>query len=85
MLCGLGFGLFQSPNNHLILTSAPAYRSGGASGMQAMARLIGQTSGAALVALLFHFGGDGASHEAMLLAAIMTLCGSMVSCLRSRV
>lgn len=85
MLCGLGFGLFQSPNNHLILTSAPAYRSGGASGMQAMARLVGQTSGAAMVALFFHFLGDTASHEAMLLAAVMTLCGSIVSCIRSRV
>ena len=85
MLCGLGFGLFQSPNNHLILTSAPAYRSGGASGMQAMARLVGQTAGAALVALFFHFLGDTASHEAMLLAGIMTLCGSVVSCVRSKV
>lgn len=85
MLCGLGFGLFQSPNNHLLLTSAPPYRSGGASGMQATARLIGQTTGAALVALLFHFLGDSASHEAMLLAGALTLCGSVVSCTRSRV
>ncbi len=53
MLCGFGFGLFQSPNNHLLLSSAPSYRTGGASGMQATARLVGQTTGAALVALLF--------------------------------
>uniref|UniRef100_UPI00289D1B76 MFS transporter n=1 Tax=Pseudescherichia sp. TaxID=2055881 RepID=UPI00289D1B76 len=33
MLCGAGFGLFQSPNNHTIITAAPRQRSGGASGM----------------------------------------------------
>lgn len=28
-LCGAGFGLFQSPNNHTIVASAPSHRSGG--------------------------------------------------------
>ena len=32
-VCGFGFGLFQSPNNKLIIMSAPRERSGGASGM----------------------------------------------------
>ena len=45
-LCGLGFGLFQSPNNKVIITSAPRDRSGGASGMQSTARLTGQSFGA---------------------------------------
>lgn len=27
ILCGAGFGLFQSPNNHTIITSAPRHRS----------------------------------------------------------
>lgn len=53
VLCGLGFGLFQSPNNHIILTSAPAHRSGGASGMLGTARLTGQTLGAVLLAVIF--------------------------------
>jgi DHA2 family multidrug resistance protein-like MFS transporter len=52
-LCGLGFGMFQSPNNHIILTSAPAQRSGGASGMLGTARLTGQTLGAVLLAMIF--------------------------------
>src|SRR5580704_9898456 len=52
-LCGMGFGFFNTPNNRAIITSAPASRSGGASGMQATARLFGQTTGAALVALVF--------------------------------
>jgi DHA2 family multidrug resistance protein-like MFS transporter len=52
-ICGAGFGLFQSPNNHIILTSAPAHRSGGASGMLGTARLTGQTVGAVLLAIIF--------------------------------
>lgn len=84
MLCGFGFGLFQSPNNHLLLSSAPSYRSGGASGMQATARLIGQTTGAALVALLFYLFSDKAPYVAMMLAGGLTLVGSMVSVSRAR-
>ena len=66
-LCGVGFGLFQSPNLRAIMASAPAHRTSGASGMVALARLIGQASGAALVALCFNlFGPQGAGHAVML-------------------
>ena len=52
-MCGFGFGLFQTPNNSILISSAPQNRSGGASGMLGMARLTGQTTGASLVALMF--------------------------------
>ena len=52
-LCGLGFGFFQSPNNRLIIGSAPPERSGGAAGLQSSGRLIGQSFGAALMAVAF--------------------------------
>ena len=61
------------------------WRTGSASGMLATARLIGQTVGAALVALLFHLYGDSAPHDAMLLAGILTLCGAFSSCCRLKV
>jgi DHA2 family multidrug resistance protein-like MFS transporter len=57
-LCGLGFGLFQSPNLKAIMSAAPPERAGGASGMVAMARLNGQALGAALVALCFGIAGS---------------------------
>lgn len=82
MLCGAGFGFFQSPNNHLLLISAPPQRAGSASGMLATARLTGQTLGAALVALMFHLFGPMAPHDAMLLAGCLTICGALSSCLR---
>ncbi|MEJ0003629.1 MAG: MFS transporter [Pararobbsia sp.] len=52
-ICGFGYGIFQTPNNHAILSSAPRARTGGASGMLGAARLTGQTLGAAFVALIF--------------------------------
>ena len=48
-LAGAGFGLFQTPNNRTMIAAAPRERSGGASGMLGTARLLGQTTGAALV------------------------------------
>ncbi|HEY4940773.1 MAG TPA: MFS transporter [Rhizomicrobium sp.] len=53
LLSGAGFGLFQSPNARAMIGSTPRERSGGASGMLGVARLLGQTMGAALVALVF--------------------------------
>jgi DHA2 family multidrug resistance protein-like MFS transporter len=52
-LCGAGFALFQSPNNHTIVTSAPLHRSGAASGMLGTARLTGQTLGAVMLAAIY--------------------------------
>lgn len=52
-LGGLGFGLFQSPNNRTMLSSAPRPRAGAAGGMMATARLTGMTGGAALAAGVF--------------------------------
>jgi DHA2 family multidrug resistance protein-like MFS transporter len=52
VLCGFGFGLFQASNNRTMMLSAPRERSGGASGMQSTARLLGQSFGAALAAII---------------------------------
>ncbi len=84
MMCGAGFGFFQSPNNHMLLSSAPNHRAGSASGMLSTARLTGQAVGASLVALLFHLFGDKAPHDAMLLAGTLTVCAALFSFLRLR-
>lgn len=81
-LCGAGFGLFQSPNNHTIISSAPRERSGGASGMLGTARLLGQTSGAALVALMFNLFGAHGTHASLLLAGSFSALAAIVSALR---
>ncbi len=88
VLCGLGFGLFQSPNNRIIITAAPRERSGGASGMQSTARLTGQSLGAALVAVIFgltHGGGaDAPIGVSLWCAAALALAGIVTSVLRHR-
>lgn len=79
MLCGAGFGLFQSPNNNILITSAPPSRSGSASGMLAMARLTGQMTGATMVALMFHLFGDGAPRISLWCGAGVALVACCVS------
>ncbi|HWE06262.1 MAG TPA: MFS transporter [Rhizomicrobium sp.] len=81
-LCGLGFGFFQSPNNRALIGSAPRHRSGGASGMLGTARLLGQTMGAALVALLFGQIAAHATAYALYIAAGFALAAAAVSSLR---
>ena len=82
VLCGAGFGLFQSPNNSILIASAPPERSGSASGMLATARLIGQTTGAALMALLFHIVPENSTHTALLLAGGFAVTGAVISLAR---
>ena len=86
-LCGIGFGLFQSPNNHTIVTTAPHNRSGGASGMLGTARLTGQTVGAALLAIIFSSANvhDGRGPViALALAACFAAVAGAFSTLRLR-
>lgn len=85
MIAGCGFALFQSPNNSILVASAPPERSGSASGMQGTARLIGQTSGAALVAALFHLYDPAIGcRYALYTASILSLAGSLFSFSRLR-
>ena len=70
-VCGVGFGFFQSPNARAIVASAPRERSGGAGAIQGTSRLLGQSIGAALVALVF--GAAGGTHGAT--AAIVLASG----------
>jgi len=84
-LCGLGFGFFQSPNNRAIVVSAPRERSGGAGAIQSTARLLGQTIGAALVALIFglaHPAGGTGPTVAILLAAGFSALAAVASVFR---
>ena len=77
------FRAFQTPNNSTIISSAPTKRSGGASGMLGMARLLGQTSGTTLVALLFSFVIPGKSTAVCLIVgSIFAVVAAIVSSLR---
>ena len=81
-ICGLGFGFFQSPNNRVIIGSAPRERSGGAAGLQSSGRLIGQSFGTALAAVALGRAPAHATEIALWGAAALTLAGALASGLR---
>ncbi len=78
VVCGLGFGFFQSPNNRELIGSAPRSKSPSAAGLLAAIRTGGQTLGASLVAIVFGAWGasvavDGAARTALLHAVPIAL------------
>jgi MFS transporter, DHA2 family, multidrug resistance protein len=89
-VCGIGFGFFQSPNNRLMIASAPRDRAGAGSGMLSTSRLLGQTTGSALVALvlgLTHGGPGGVvlgTKLAIGMAAAFAAIAMVLSSLRVR-
>lgn len=79
---GIGFGLFITPNNSTIIASAPRERSGGASGMLGMARLLGQTVGAAFVAVIFAMFPLHGMRYSLLFGGIIAVISAFISGLR---
>ena len=75
LLCGIGYGVFQTPNNRLMLTAAPPDRAGASNGVMSSARLTGVSAGTAAVAAVFGLTaslGLSVGSRAALLAAIAT-------------
>nr|WP_280842817.1 MFS transporter [Pararoseomonas baculiformis] len=86
-LGGFGFGLFQTPNNRTMVGAAPPERAGGASGLLSTARLLGQTTGAALVGLVLGWMAGmpvAGPKTALTLGCGMAALGACVSLLRLR-
>lgn len=85
LLAGIGFGIFQTPNNRVLLLSAPKERSGAAGAMQGTARLSGQTTGAVITGILFSVvPQSAANHTALVLAAFFAAAAGLVSLSRLR-
>jgi MFS transporter, DHA2 family, multidrug resistance protein len=83
-LAGLGFGLFQTPNNQNMLLAAPKERSAAAGGAQGTARLTGLTLGSLSMGLMFALLPPlRAVHWGLALAALAALAGAAVSLLRT--
>ena len=84
-MCGFGFGVFQSPNNRMMLMAAPRERAGAAGGMLGTARLTGQTFGAVMVAIFLHYFGDRGEVIGLFVAAGFALVAASVSLSRTAV
>ena len=77
-ICGIGFAVFQTPNNRLIMLSAPRTRSGAASGSLSLARQFGRAIGTAISAFAL-MAGPVASLDALLAAAVIAALGAGAS------
>ncbi len=82
-LCGSGFGMFLAPNARLIIGSAPHDRIAAAGSLVSTVRLVGQTTGATLVAALLAMG-VGADRVPPLVAAGFALVAGLCSISRLR-
>ncbi|MEO7787082.1 MAG: MFS transporter [Sphingomicrobium sp.] len=74
-LSGAGFGLFMSPNARLIVGSAPRERAASAGGLISTIRLVGQTTGATLVAALLALGIGGGRTPALVAVGLALIAG----------
>jgi DHA2 family multidrug resistance protein-like MFS transporter len=83
-LAGAGFGIFQPPNNRAMIISAPAGRTGSASGMVSVARLLGQTVGGMLVALTLGLVTHGATSACLIFASLSACLAASFSGTRKR-
>jgi DHA2 family multidrug resistance protein-like MFS transporter len=82
VLCAAGFSLFQTPNINALMTSAPPERSGGASGIVATSRMLGQAIGVALAGASFRAWPDNGPMIALWLASGSALAASAASLMR---
>ena len=85
-LMGVGMGIFQTPNNNLLMSSVPRHRLGVGSSILSIVRSLGYSLGATLAtAIVSHFlfvstgetslqnlgGGSGIAAESLVLAAFL--------------
>ncbi len=85
VICGIGFGMFQTPNNRVMLTTAPRHRSGGAGGLQGSARQFGMALGASLAALSFTAIPSYGSTTALVVAVFFMAGAGAISAARGGV
>jgi MFS transporter, DHA2 family, multidrug resistance protein len=84
---GCGFGFFGAPNNRAMVASAPKERSGGAGGISTMSRLLGQSIGVSVVAVIFTLLAHGSAtlhgaRVALMYGAAFSVVSAMICSVR---
>jgi len=97
-MIGLGMGLFQSPNNSIVMGSVPKNRLGIAGGMLGMVRNLGMVTGIAIsgavytsglhsnqaAGLVYEAAFLGGFHDAFMVAAVICSIGVITSLMRGK-
>ncbi|WP_010508233.1 MFS transporter [Komagataeibacter europaeus] len=81
-IAGMGFGVFQPPNNRIMMITAPPGRSGSASGMVQIARQCGQATGAMCVAMAFGLIAHDAERSCLGFGSAVAFIGMLCSATR---
>ena len=84
IVAGVGFGFFQTPNNRVLIRSAPKTRAGALGGLQATTRVFGQSFGAATVASAFALTEQWGSTIGLLVGASFASIAVLVNVIRHR-
>ncbi|MFP2507079.1 MFS transporter [Buttiauxella gaviniae] len=85
LICGIGFGCFQSPNNKEMLSNASRENSGYASGVLAIMRTFGQCLGTAFVGVMMSiYAQNSAVHFSLWMAVVATVLAIALSVSRLR-
>ncbi|WP_395491096.1 MFS transporter [Cedecea davisae] len=81
LVCGIGFGIFQSPNNREMMANASREHSGYASGVLAIMRTFGQCLGAAVVGIILALYGNQLTQEpqAVRLSLWIAACATLLA------
>ncbi|MDQ8583082.1 MFS transporter, partial [Klebsiella aerogenes] len=83
LVCGIGFGCFQSPNNREMLSNVSREQASYASGVLSIMRTFGQCLGAAVMGVLLA-KDESAVHLALWIAAAASALSAAVSASRLR-
>ncbi|KAA0970889.1 MFS transporter [Aureimonas fodinaquatilis] len=79
-LCGLGFGLYQSPNNLEMLSAVPREHSGTAAAILACTRTMAMSFGASLAGMLLASGDPGVvAYKVISLGCLTSLLAILAS------
>lgn len=81
-LAGMGFALFQTPNNKVLLTTVPLNRIGGASVIQAMSREFGNAFGVGVLGLTFSLVLGAGSFYGILVGAFLACLAATLNGVR---
>jgi DHA2 family multidrug resistance protein-like MFS transporter len=83
-ICGIGFALFNSPNQKNILSRVPQHLSPDASGLLSLARIAGQTLGTIMMSVWFFIFSINMLSELFILLALCFTFAAVLSYIRIR-
>ena len=84
LICGMGFGCFQSPNNREMLSNVSREYASYASGVLSIVRTFGQCLGAAAVGVLLAVANHAGLHMALWMAVAASAAAVLFSVSRLR-